>query len=159
MLAASLLGIVVIAITIGYFIGGGFDKKKPIQSDTTNINVDTSRLERLIGNLPNQILTSITNTSNTHKGKLGELIGYVSIKGEYDRLIPLGNIVDFVGISFPAGDTPGKISFIDIKTGKNARLNTDQRMLRDLIKNKQIEFIQISIDEVMLGEEDITPPN
>lgn len=153
-----ILGLILLFI-VGVVAGVNLPKDKVAvkPEPVTNINVDTSKLERLIDALPSQLLTSITNTSNTHKGKLGELIGYISIKGEYDRLIPLGNIVDFVGISFGTSTSPGKISFIDIKTGKHARLNADQRSLRNLIKDKKIEFIEYCIDEVTLGEEDKPP--
>lgn len=116
------------------------------------IDVDTSAITRALADqlahLPEQITQSITGTANTHKGKLGELIGYLQIKAEYDRIIPLGTIVDFMAIKFPTDTNPGYIDLIDIKTGQSARLSQDQRKLKELIEAKQINFKTIKIDNV-----------
>lgn len=124
----------------------------PIQVDVDTVSMTKSINERL-SKLPDQIVNSITGTTNTHKGKLGELIGYIQIKAEYDRVIPLGTIVDFMALDFPKDGSPGKIVFLDIKTGKNARLTADQRQLKSLIESKNIEFVQVSIDSVDLLSE------
>lgn len=107
-----------------------------------------SRLDRQMKALPEQITRSITGTANTHKGKLGELIGYIMMKGSYDRIIPLGNIVDFMAIRFPEEDKPGQVDFIDIKTGKHSRLTPDQRKLKSLLDKKAIGFRTIKVDDV-----------
>lgn len=107
-----------------------------------------SQLSSEIKLLPNQVLQSITGSANAQKGKLGELVGYITLKADYDRIIPIGNIVDVVAIKFPEGDDPGRIDFIDIKTGKNARLSTDQRKLKTVLDEKEIYFRTIKIDDV-----------
>lgn len=119
--------------------------QQPIQ--ITNV-VDTSKIERLLSTLPEQITTSITNTTNGHKGKLGELIGYINLKAQYDRLIPLGNISDYIGIRFQKGDIPGSVDFIDIKTGPNARLSKDQAAFKKLLLAKAVDFKTIKIHEI-----------
>lgn len=101
-----------------------------------------------INTLPEDILRAITGSANTHKGKLGELIGYINLKAEYDRVIPIGSIVDFICLTFPKDGKPGQIVFIDIKTGKNARLSTDQRFLKKIIDEKNIRFLKLDIDTI-----------
>lgn len=131
---------------------------KPNMQDL-NISVDTSRLTEQMHKhnlsmsdnmraLPSEVMNTIIGTTNVHKGRLGELIGYVSLKAEYDRIIPLGNIVDFMGICFDKPGVPGYVDFIDIKTGETARLNKDQRALKSLLVNKQVNFKTIKIDTI-----------
>lgn len=123
-------------------------KSHTISVDMSNIDMSSvDKLTKEVNRLPDIILNSITGLTNTHKGKLGELIGYIHLKAEYDRIIPLGNITDFLCIKF-SGDKPGYIHFVDIKTGKNARLNSDQKMFKELLDNKLIEFKTIRIEDV-----------
>jgi len=111
--------------------------------------VDLTKIERFMDNLPNKVSQSIQGSVNRHKGILGELIGYIHLQAQYDRIIPLNSITDFVGIRFPKNGDLGTIDFIDIKTGKSAKLSSDQTALRKLIQNKQIGFIkfEVNIDE------------
>ena len=103
-------------------------------------------LNRNIDEIPNKVLKSIRSSTNVKKGALGELIGYLELKGKYDRIIPLGNIVDFIGIKFGDSDEEGHIDFIDVKTGKSARLSKDQKSLQQLIENKQINFVKVKVE-------------
>ena len=100
--------------------------------------------------LPEKVLQSVTGSSNTYKGKYGELIGYLSLKAEYDRVVPLGGIVDFIGIKFEDGETVGSVDFIDVKSGKSARLSPDQRKLKKLVDNNKFNFRTIKIDDITL---------
>lgn len=109
------------------------------------VNVNLKPLQDEIVALPNKVLQSITASANTHKGSLGELIGYLQLHASYDRMIPLGNIVDFVCIKFP-GEGDGHIDFIDIKTGNSARLSKDQRALQKLIEDKKINFVKLKVE-------------
>lgn len=116
----------------------------------SNINIDTTKLEKSMQDVPNKVLQAIQGSTNTKKGALGELIGYIELQAQYDRLIALGNIVDFIGIRFDRTKDgkivePGIIDFIDIKTGKSARLSVDQKKLQYLIKNKQIGFTKVKV--------------
>ncbi len=98
-----------------------------------------------LDNVPNKVLESITGSVSQSKGKLAELIAYINLKANYDRVIPLGSIVDFIMIQFPKGDLPGKLVFADIKNGSSARLSADQKMLKKIIDSHNIEFIKIKI--------------
>lgn len=113
-----------------------------------NIDFNTERLEQIIRDQPSKILQSIVNSSNTHKGALGELIGYIELRAAYDRIIPISNICDFICIKLPSDIEEGCIDFVDIKTGHKARLSKDQRALRKLIEDKKINFCTIKIENV-----------
>lgn len=108
--------------------------------------IDLSQIYTHIDQIPNKVLMSITNSTNTYKGALGELVGYIELKAAYDRIIPLGSIVDFVAIKLPTKDNPGCIDFVDVKTGHKARLSKDQKALQQLIKDKKINFCQLKVD-------------
>ena len=110
------------------------------------INIDLSPLQKNIENIPNKVLQSIQGSVNVQKGKVGELIGYLQLQVLYDRIIPLGNIVDFVCIRFPNEDAPGCIDFVDVKTGTKKRLSADQRALQKLIDEKKINFIKMKVE-------------
>ena len=110
------------------------------------INVNLEPLQRAIDNLPAKVLQSITGSCNTYSGKLGELVAHLTLRAQYDRVIPLGNIADFLCIRFSKDDRPGTITFLDVKTGDYARLSTEQRALQKLIEEKRIEFIKLKIE-------------
>jgi len=119
---------------------------KPPTMPPPQVNVNLKPLQDEMAALPNKVLQSITSSSNTHKGALGELIGYLQLHASYDRIIPLGNIVDFVCIKFSDEGVLGHIDFIDIKTGNRCRLSKDQRALQKLIEEKQINFIKLKVE-------------
>jgi hypothetical protein len=133
------------------------EPKTPAQQllpQITTINMQP--LEEAIRSLPNKVLQSIQSSANTKKGALGELVGYTRLQAEYDRIIPLGNIVDFMCIKFPSDSRKGKdpegviemgrVDFVDIKTGKSSRLSKDQRELQKLIKDKRVNFVKMKVE-------------
>jgi len=109
-------------------------------------SVDLNPLQKTMEAMPNKLLQSIQGSVNVHKGVLGELIGYVQLRAQYDRIIPLGNIVDFICIKFPKDDQEGCVDFVDVKTGNKKRLSTDQRALQKLIDDKKINFIKMKVE-------------
>lgn len=121
-------------------------QSKMINTDNAHVHVALRDLESQLAEIPNKMLQTIIGSTNTHKGALGELIGYIQLRASYDRIIPLGNIVDFVAIKFPDGENPGHIDFIDIKTGDKSRLSKDQRGLQKLIEEKKINFIKLKVE-------------
>lgn len=104
------------------------------------------QLIRRLEIIPQKVLESVTNTTNQQKGKLGELIGYLHLNAQYDRLIVLKDITDFVGIRFPKGDDPGTIDFIDIKNGPYAKLSKEQTMLKKLVEARLVGFHRFKIE-------------
>src|SRR5688572_18808762 len=71
--------------------------------------VDLTPLIKALEEVPRQVLQTIQSSTNTYKGHLGELMGYISLRAQYDRIIPLGNIVDFMCIKLPKDGNPGQI--------------------------------------------------
>lgn len=118
---------------------------KPISTPSSITHDRLKEMEEHLDGLPNKVLESINGSISNHKGKLAELIAYVNLKAGYDKVIPLGNIVDFLGIRFPTDTDPGTFDFIDIKNGKSARLSQDQKQLQKLIKDQRIQFLKIQI--------------
>ncbi len=104
------------------------------------------KLLQSMHSIPEHVLGSINGSVSNQKGKLGELIAYLNLKGSYDRVLALGSIVDFVGIRFSKNGEPGAVDFIDIKNGRSARLSHDQKELLKLIKNQQIHFIKVQVE-------------
>jgi len=118
-----------------------------ISAQTTGVvkhNLD--HLEKIISEVPEKVLKSVTSSANVKKGALGELVGYVEMKASYDRIIPLGNIVDFVAIKFDTPKEKGHIDFVDVKTGKSARLSKDQKALQQLVLDKRINFVKVKVE-------------
>ena len=83
--------------------------------------------------LPRRVLRSVTSSAGQMKGKIGELATLMRLLGEYERLIPLGEPVDFIGIG-------EYIDFVETKTGVSS-LTPEQKKIRDLIVNRKVRFV------------------
>jgi len=141
------VALVVINLIATIFVRGGKKDQAVVLPAPPQVNVNLKPLQDAMEGLPNKVLQSITSSSSVHKGKLGELIGYLQLHASYDRVIPLADIMDFLVINFPTDKDPGRITFIDVKTGKSARLSRDQKIVKQLIEEKRVEFIKLSISE------------
>ena len=117
-----------------------------IASLTLQCEKNAARMEELVAKLPGKVLESITNSANSHKGKLGELTAYIGIRASYDRIIPVADIVDFMCVSLPKEGRPGEVVFIEVKTGEGARLRKDQVAFRKLIQEKRVKFVELRIE-------------
>ena len=154
LIGAGILGVVGLVLLATYILSRSIKsallnapQPDPIQlPPTQQVVVDLKPMQDSISNLPNKLLQSIQSSINTKKGALGELIGYIELEAQYDRIIPLGNVVDFMCIKFPTQEEPGHVDFVDIKTGKSSRLSKDQRMLQQLIKDKKINFVKLTVN-------------
>lgn len=89
------------------------------------------KLATAIKGTPSKTLNTIQGSVNNTTGKMGEMMQLIELQRIYDRLVVVGDIIDFIGIRFDGDEAT--VDFIDIKTGKKAVLNADQRKLRDLI--------------------------
>lgn len=105
-------------------------------------------LAKAIDQIPTKTLNTIQGSANTTTGKLGELIQFIELQRAYDRIFPVGDIVDFIAIRFPNGTDKGIIDFIDVKTGDKAVLNSDQKKLRTMITETKdvINFKLVKVD-------------
>ena len=117
-------------------------KQRPptIHLDLTSINDD-------IRQLPTKILHVVQGSTANIKGAVAEHISYLKLASKYDRLIPLGSIVDFIGINFDSARTKedGRVDFIDIKTGKYSRLTQEQAKLKRLILGGRVAFLKVKV--------------
>ena len=155
-IALSVIALVVVASWWALFL-----KIKKIESEPTNLIIedkppkviekhipvspDFKALEKVIGDLPHKVLKSLEGSTNNMKGNLGEYMSYLKLSSAYDRVICRGNIVDFICIRFPSEDYEGTIDFIDIKTGRHARLSKDQNRLKKLIEAGRTNFVKVTV--------------
>lgn len=59
----------------------------------------------------------------------------------------IGSPIDFIAFKNLSEDKPEKILFIEVKFSKNSQLSEKERMVRDLINKKKIEFLEINIED------------
>jgi predicted Holliday junction resolvase-like endonuclease len=142
--------LIVIVLIFQAYLGWKFLSKKPevkteIQPIYNNNPVDLTPIKKVLDEVPAKVLETIKGSTNNLKGDLGEMIGYLKLHSSYDRIIPFGNITDFICIRFPKDGDPGTLDFIDIKTG-SARLSKDQRSLQKLIEDKQIRLLKLKVE-------------
>ena len=78
--------------------------------------------------LPNKVLRSIQSGISVRKGKVGELTTLMRILAAYKRIIPLGQPIDFIGIS------DEYVDFIEVKTG-TLDLSREKREIKELTKS------------------------
>src|SRR5947207_8204315 len=111
-----LIGFISLGLLIAYLIGRLQNRKT--QSDVPQDFID---LYRQVDGLPLKVLQTIQGSINPQKGKMAELLTYAELRYDYDRIIPLGWPIDFVGIK--NGD---RIDFIEVKSGQTAHLTDEE---------------------------------
>ena len=94
-----------------------------------------------IQKLPSKVLHTIQGSISPKKGKVGELIFYTRLLSEYDRLIPLGQPIDFIGIK-----NRRSIDLIEVKTG-NSQLSKEEAEIRRLVEEGKVKFVLQRIDQ------------
>lgn len=135
----TLIVIIVAAITIAYLIGRLHGRKPQ------DIPADLIDLYRGIQDLPGKVLQVIQGSINPQKGRMAELLTYAELRYDYDRIIPLGWPIDFIGIK--NGD---RIDFIEVKSGNSFLLTDEEKHIKSLISNGSVNFrlIKITEDEI-----------
>jgi predicted Holliday junction resolvase-like endonuclease len=103
-------------------------------------------IQALLEDMPRDVLASITRSMGTRTGKLNELLATLELT-KYDRLFYLGDPVDFVGVKYDEG-----VDFIEVKTGR-ARLTEDERKLKELIDQKLVYYLPLSVQRINIAEE------
>jgi len=119
---------------------------KDFRDSLSKVVAENAEFRKSLRDLPSTVLRTIQGSVNNTTGKLGELVKFIELQRSYDRLVPLGSIVDFMGVRLPEGDDPGGLDFIDVKTGKRAVLSKDQKALRDVIKAGHINFKTVKVE-------------
>jgi len=102
--------------------------------------------------VPSKVFNMIKGSNHTLRGELGEFIQYTRLKADYDTIIPLGDVVDYLCIKFPRPESgvDGSIDFVEVKTNK-ARLTMSQKAVRSLVADKKVGWKNVKIQ--MSGQE------
>ena len=130
------LGFILAALIIAYLIGR-------LQSKgSSDIPTDLIDLYKGVQNLPAQVLQTIQGSINPQKGKMAELLTYAELRYDYDRIIPLGWPIDFVGIKNGV-----KIDFIEVKSGQSFLLTEEEKHIKNLIAAGRVNFRLIKVTE------------
>ncbi|HET7713693.1 MAG TPA: Holliday junction resolvase-like protein [Patescibacteria group bacterium] len=134
-----IIALVVLALlAISYKLGQGGKNKLPVDQE---LPPNVLALYQEVHALPARVLATIQGSINPQKGKVAELLTYAELRYDYDKIIPLGSPVDFVGIKH--GE---KIDFIEVKSG-GAILSEDEREIRRLIAAGKVNFRLINVKE------------
>ena len=104
-----------------------------------NSGGDSKSIIRAIEGIPSSVLKVVQGSINPRKGKIGELLTLLELKGEYEIIIPLGQPIDFIGISKES------IDFIEVKTG-GSRLTDHEKQIQDLVREGKVGFRCVRYD-------------
>lgn len=131
-----LIGIIILLLIVAYLIGRLHGKKPQ------DIPTDLIELYRGVQELPAKILQVIQGSINPQKGRMAELLTYAELRYDYDRIIPLGWPIDFIGIK-----NNERIDFIEVKSGQTPILTEEEKHIKNLITSGKINFRLIKITE------------
>ena len=129
-------GIIFLLVIIAYLFGRLHGKKPQ------DIPTDLIDLYKGLQDLPLKVLQTIQGSINPQKGKMAELLTYAELRYDYDRIIPLGWPIDFVGIK-----NGEKIDFIEVKSGHFATLTEEEKHIKNLIQTGRVNFRLIKVTE------------
>lgn len=132
----TLVSIFLLLLTVAFLVGRLTGRKK------TDIPTDLIDLYKGVQNLPARVLQTIQGSINPQKGKMAELLTYAELRYDYDRIIPLGWPIDFIGIK-----NGEKIDFIEVKSGHFAQLSEEEKHIKNLIQSGRINFRLIKVTE------------
>lgn len=133
------VGFIILGLIIAYLVGRLQSRK------SADIPQDFIDLYRQVEGLPLRVLQTIQGSINPQKGKMAELLTYAELRYDYDRIIPLGWPIDFIGIK-----NNERIDFIEVKSGTAATLTDEEKHIKNLIARGLINFrlIKVTEDEV-----------
>ena len=89
----------------------------------------------------------------TIKGQISETLApwSMTVVDSVSELNFLGNPIDFIGFKGLDGKGEVDIKFIEVKSGKS-KLNSNQRRVRDAVKAKRIDWVEVRISEIQVEE-------
>ena len=133
------VGVLILLLVVAYLIGR-LHGRKPV-----DIPTDLIDLYRGIQDLPARVLQTIQGSINPQKGKMAELLTYAELRYDYDRIIPLGWPIDFIGIK-----NNMRIDFIEVKSGTTHLLTDEVKHIKNLIAAGRVNFrlIKVTEDEI-----------
>lgn len=130
------IGIFLLLLVIAYLFGRLQSRR------TQDIPTDLIDLYRGVQDLPARVLQTIQGSINPQKGKMAELLTYAELRYDYDRIIPLGWPIDFIGIK-----NDERIDFIEVKSGINHVLTDEEKHIKNLIASGRVNFRLIKVSE------------
>ena len=135
----TLAGIIALFLIIAYLIGR-LHNRKP-----SDIPTDLIDLYKGLQDLPSKVLQVIQGSINPQKGKMAELLAFAELRYDYDRIIPLGQPIDFIGIK-----NGERIDFIEVKSGQTHILTDEEKHIKNLIAAGRVNFrlIKVTEDEI-----------
>ena len=107
-----------------------------------DIPTDLIELYKQVQDLPARVLQTIQGSINPQKGKMAELLTYAELRYDYDRIIPLGWPIDFIGIK-----NNDRIDFIEVKSGTFHVLTEEEKHIKNLITTGRVNFRLIKVSE------------
>ncbi|MCL4366756.1 hypothetical protein M1563_01155 [Patescibacteria group bacterium] len=128
--------IIILGIIVAYLIGRLHSKPQQ------EIPTDLIDLYKGVQDLPVKVLQTIQGSINPQKGKMAELLTYAELRYDYDRIVPLGWPIDFIGIK-----NNNRIDFIEVKSGQSAVLTDEEKHIKNLIANGRVNFRLIKVSE------------
>ncbi len=135
----TLIGTFILLLVIAYLIGRLHNRK------SADIPSDLIDLYQRVQDLPAKVLQTIQGSINPQKGKMAELLAYAELRYDYDRIIPLGWPIDFIGIK-----NNQRIDFIEVKSGQFHVLTDEEKHIKNLIAAGRVNFrlIKVTEDEI-----------
>lgn len=130
------IGIFLLLLVIAYLFGRLQSRK------SQDIPTDLIDLYKGVQDVPARVLQVIQGSINPQKGRMAELLTYAELRYDYDRIIPLGQPIDFIGIK-----NNEHIDFIEVKSGINYILTPEEKHIRDLITKGRVNFRLIKVTE------------
>lgn len=132
----TFIGILILVIFVAYLLGRLHGKGR------TDIPTDLIDLYKRVQDLPAKVLQVIQGSISPQKGRMAELLTYAELRYDYDRIIPLGWPIDFIGIK-----NNERIDFIEVKSGINHLLTDEEKHIKNLIAAGRVNFRLIKVTE------------
>ncbi len=132
----TVVGIFTLLLIIAYLIGRLQNRK------SSDLPTDIIDLYKGVQDLPSKVLQVLQGSINPQKGRMAELLTYAELRYDYDRIIPLGQPIDFIGIK-----NNERIDFIEVKSGLSYILTEEEKHIKNLIANGRINFRLIKVTD------------
>ncbi len=132
----ALITALFLLLIIAYLIGRLHNRK------SADIPTDLIDLYKGVQDLPARVLQTIQGSINPQKGKMAELLTYAELRYDYDRIVPLGWPIDFIGIK-----NNERIDFIEVKSGQFHVLTEEEKHIKNLIAAGRVNFRLIKVTE------------
>jgi hypothetical protein len=130
------VGFALLSLLIAYLFGRLHSRK------TQDIPTDLIDLYKGVQELPSRVLQVVQGSINPQKGRMAELLTYAELRYDYDRIIPLGQPIDFIGIK-----NNERIDFIEVKSGISHLLTLEEKHIKNLIAQGRVNFRLIKVSE------------